>query len=60
MNKILWPSFLIIKKLKLFNSKSSYLDDCTCVYINSWFFGDFRCGVSLVIVIRLIYKYGNR
>ena len=22
-----------------------------------WFFGDFRCGVSLFIVIRVIYKY---
>ena len=22
-----------------------------------WFFGDFRCGVSLFIVIRLIFKY---
>ena len=25
-----------------------------------WFFGDFRCGVSLFIVIRVIYKYRNR
>ena len=25
-----------------------------------WFFGDFRCGVSLFIVIRVIYKYENR
>ena len=25
-----------------------------------WFFGDFRCGVSLFIVIRIIYKYRNR
>ena len=24
------------------------------------FFGDFRCGVSLFIVIRVIYKYRNR
>ena len=24
------------------------------------FFGDFRCGVSLFIVIRVIYKYINR
>ena len=22
-----------------------------------WFFGDFRCGVSLFIVIRVIYEY---
>ena len=22
-----------------------------------WFFGDFRCGVSLLIVILVIYKY---
>ena len=25
-----------------------------------WFFGDFRSGVSLFIVIRVIYKYRNR
>ena len=25
-----------------------------------WFFGDFKCGVSLFIVIRVIYKYRNR
>ena len=25
-----------------------------------WFFGYFRCGVSLFIVIRVIYKYRNR
>ena len=25
-----------------------------------WFFGDFRCGVSLFIVICVIYKCGNR
>ena len=25
-----------------------------------WFFGDFRGGVSLFIVIRVIYKYKNR
>ena len=25
-----------------------------------WLFGDFRCGVSLFIVIRVIYKYRNR
>ena len=24
-----------------------------------WFMGDFRCGVSLFIVIRVIYKYRN-
>ena len=25
-----------------------------------WFFGDFRCGVSLFIVILVTYKYRNR
>ena len=25
-----------------------------------WFFGDFRCGVLLFIVILVIYKYKNR
>ena len=25
-----------------------------------WFFGDFRCGVSLFFVILVIYKYQNR
>ena len=25
-----------------------------------WFFGDFRCGVSLSIVILVLYKYRNR
>ena len=25
-----------------------------------WFFGDFRCGVPLSIVILVIYKYKNR
>ena len=25
-----------------------------------WFFGDFRCGVPLFIVIPVIYKYRNR
>ena len=25
-----------------------------------WFFGGFRCGVPLFIVIRVIYKYKNR
>ena len=25
-----------------------------------WFFGDFRCGVLLFIVILVIYKYRNR
>ena len=25
-----------------------------------WFSGDFRCGVLLFIVIRVIYKYRNR
>ena len=25
-----------------------------------WFFGDFRCGVRLFIVILVIYKYKNR
>ena len=25
-----------------------------------WFFGDFRCGALLIMVIRVIYKYKNR
>ena len=25
-----------------------------------WFFGDFRCGALLFIVILVIYKYGKR
>ena len=25
-----------------------------------WFFGDFRCGASLFMVIYVIYKYKNR
>ena len=25
-----------------------------------WFFGDFGCGASIFIVIRVIYKYRNR
>ena len=25
-----------------------------------WFFGDFRCGAWLVMVIHVIYKYKNR
>ena len=25
-----------------------------------WFLGNFKCGVSLFIVIRAIYKYRNR
>ena len=25
-----------------------------------WFFGDFRCGVLLFMVILVIYKYKNR
>ena len=25
-----------------------------------WFFGDFRCGALLFIVIHVIYKYKNR
>ena len=25
-----------------------------------WFFGDFRCGALLFMVIRVIYKYKNR
>ena len=25
-----------------------------------WFFGDFRCGVLLFMVIHVIYKYKNR
>ena len=28
--------------------------------LSFWFFGDFRCGVSLFIVIHVIYKYRNR
>ena len=37
---------------------------CPCLFSENdilfWFFGDFRCGVSLFIVIRVIYKYRNR
>ena len=25
-----------------------------------WFFGDFRCGALLFVVVRVIYKYKNR
>ena len=25
-----------------------------------WFFGDFRCGALLFVVIHVIYKYKNR
>ena len=25
-----------------------------------WFFGDFRCGVPLFVVVLVIYKYKNR
>ena len=25
-----------------------------------WFFGDFRCGALLLMVIHIIYKYKNR
>ena len=25
-----------------------------------WFFGDFRCGALLFVVIHIIYKYKNR
>ena len=25
-----------------------------------WFFGDFRCGALLIMVIHVIYKYKNR
>ena len=44
-----------------FIHRSNYQNSCSSkADLLFWFFGDFRYGVSLFIVILVIYKYRNR
>ena len=38
----------------------NFIAGCAKAALLFWFFGDFRCGVPLFIVILAIYKYKNR
>ena len=41
---------------KLVKAPSNFISGLPKVALLFWFFGDFRCGVSLLIVIRVIGK----
>ena len=42
------------------NNQAIFIAGCPKAAFLFWFFGDFRCGVLLFMVILLIYKYKNR
>ena len=37
-----------------------FIAGCPKAALLLWFFGDFRCGALLFVVIHVIYKYKNR
>ena len=37
-----------------------FIAGCPKAALLLWFFGDFRCGAVLFVVIHVIYKYKNR
>ena len=41
-------------------SPSNFIADRSKAALLFWFYSDFRCGVSLFIVIHVIYKYRYR
>ena len=43
-----------------FNPPVIFIAGCPKVALLFWFFGDFRCGALLFMVIHVIYKYENR
>ena len=45
---------------KLVEAPSNFIAGRPKAALQFWFFGDFRCGVSLFIVICVIYKYRNK
>ena len=45
---------------KLVQAPSNFITGRPKAALLFWFFGDFRCGVPLFIVILVIYKYKNR
>ena len=45
---------------KEFKPSSNFIAGRPKTALLFWFFGDFRCGVPLLIVILVIYKYRNR
>ena len=45
---------------KLIEAPSNFIAGRPKAALLFWFFGDFRCEVSLFIVICVIYKYRNR
>ena len=51
---------LVDRKLVKVPSSSNFISGRPKAAFVFWFFGDFRCGVKLFIVILVIYKYRNR
>ena len=45
---------------KLIQAPDNYIAGRPKAALLFWFFGDLRCGVSLFIIILVIYKYRNR
>ena len=57
------PLQQLIKQKAVFNATeipSNFIAGRPQAAFLYWFFGDFRCGVPLFIVILVIYKYKNR
>ena len=51
---------LVDRKLVQVPSPSNFIAGRPKVAVLFWFFGDFRCGMLLFMVILVIYKYQNR
>ena len=45
---------------KLVEAPSNFIAGRPKAALLFWLFGDFRCGASLFMVIRVIYEYKNR
>ena len=54
-----WPNHLSFRFLTTVRS-SSYSLMAAWIFLQTWFFGDFRCGALLFMVIHVIYKYKNK
>ena len=53
-------SIKISRNLAFFKPPSNFIAGRPKAALLLWFFGDFRCGALLFVVIHVIYKYKNR
>ena len=53
-------SLLLILKANILPFKSNFIAGRPKAALLFWFFGGFRCGVPLFIIMLVVYQYKNR